>query len=165
MKKLLQILKPAQIKDNIFSIDFFELKNQGITSLIFDIDDTLMPRTEKNISLKVSYLISTLKDKGFKICLTSNSRHPKRVELIAKELDVPYIYLAMKPFPQAFKKSLEILKSTAAETAVIGDQLFMDILGGNLQKMHTIFIKEHTAETFLPRQIMRWVEDFILPRL
>lgn len=165
MKKLLQILKPSQVVDNVFSIDFFQLKNQGIKALIFDIDDTLMPRNEKTISLKVSYLISTLKDKGFKICLTSNSRHPKRVELIAKELDVPYIYLAMKPFPSAFKKSLEALKSTAAETAVIGDQLFMDILGGNLQKMHTIFIKEHTPETFLPREIMRWVEDFILPKL
>jgi predicted HAD superfamily phosphohydrolase YqeG len=57
---------------------------------------------------------------------------------------------------------LEILGSKKEETAIIGDQLFTDILGGNLFGIHTVLVKPMTKEIFFLRQWMRDLEKFFL---
>ena len=159
---IIRKLKPTQYVKNIHEINFNELKAIGIKGIIFDLDDTLVPRTNKEVSLESADLVSKLKEQGFKLCLTSNSRHPSRVKYFAEALDLPPQFLAGKPLPSAFKKALQILGTSPKETAVIGDQLFMDILGGNIMQMYTILVQYQTPETFFLRQFMRWTEAQVL---
>jgi len=80
------------------------------------------------------------------------------VKYIGETLGVPAMPLSFKPLPFAFWRSMEILGVKSNQTAMIGDQLFMDILGANLVGIHTIFVKHLTPETNWARQFMRWLE-------
>lgn len=165
MSWLHKLLKPNQIVNNIYEIDFNNLKKQGINALVLDIDDTLIPRNINDVTPQVYEWVANRKEEGFKLCLTSNSRHPLRVKFIGDTLDLPAMSLGFKPLPFAFWKSLKILNARPENTAMIGDQLFMDILGANLLKIHTIFVKHLTEETSLPRRWMRQAEAWVLDKI
>ena len=139
-----------------------ELKAKGITAVILDLDDTLLSRTSTDITPKLYSFVENLKELEFKICISSNNRFPSRVKFVARELSLPYTSLAFKPLPQAFEKALTMLESSKKETAIIGDQLFTDILGGNLFGIHTILVNFLTPETSPLRQLMRNAEKFCL---
>ncbi len=164
-KKIIKaLIKPSQIIKNIHEINFENLRKTGINVLILDIDDTLIPRGVHDISPQVFEWVVERKQEGFKLCLTSNSRHPMRVKYIGDTLKVPAMSLGFKPLPFAFWRSLKILDAKAENAAMIGDQLFMDILGANFVKIHSIYVKHLTPETFLPRIWMRKAEEWILER-
>lgn len=169
MKKYWQqfksIFKPDLIVTDIHNINFSKLKNMGINTLILDIDDTIIPRNMNDISPSVFEWVAERKAEGFKLCLASNSRHPIRVKYIGNTLEVPSMSLGFKPLPFAFLRSLQILGAKPEEAAMIGDQLFMDILGANLVKIHSIYVKHMTPETFLPRILMRRAEEWVLNKI
>ena len=64
----------------------------------------------------------------------------------------------------AFWKAMKILNSTPKNTAMIGDQLFMDILGANLLGIYSIFTELLTPEVFEPRKLMRLLEKWLLEK-
>jgi HAD superfamily phosphatase (TIGR01668 family) len=160
--KTLKALTPRQKANRIYDIDLNQLKENGIRALILDLDDTLLPKTSSDITPKLYNFIITLKNMGFKVCISSNNRYPKRVEFIAKTLELPYISLAFKPLPYPFEKALRILGTKKEETAIIGDQLFTDILGGNWFGIYTILVTPLGGETSWIRQLMRQAEQFFL---
>jgi len=159
------LFKPNQIVKDIHEIDFIALKNKGINALILDLDETLIPRGVNEVSPQVFEWVVSRKEEGFKLCLTSNSRHPLRVKYIGETLEVPAMSLGLKPLPFAFWKSLKILNVAPENAVMIGDQLFMDILGANLVNIYSIYVKPITPETFLPRIWMRKLEDWILKNI
>src|SRR3989338_8722227 len=146
------LFKPKDIALNIYKIDFTKLRQRVIDTLIIDVDDTLIPKTVNDIYPRVLEWVVDRKSEGFKIGLISNSRHPLRVKYIGESLKLPAIALGFKPFPFAFSKILNLLNSKHEKSVVIGDQLFMDILGGNLLNLHTIYVKPLTEETFWARK-------------
>jgi uncharacterized protein len=162
LKEFWKIFKPDQTVENIHGVNFAALKRRGINTLILDIDDTLMPREVNDITPQVFEWVMARKQEGFKLCLTSNSRHPLRVKYIGDTLKLPAMPLSFKPLPFAFWHSLKILDAGPEEAAMIGDQLFMDILGANLVNIHSIYVKHLTPETLLPRQWMRKAEAWVL---
>lgn len=164
-EKIKALLRPKEIVKNIHEIDFASLREKGIRALILDIDDTLIPREVNDIYPQVFEWVMARKEEGFRLCLTSNSRHPLRVKYIGQTLNLPASPLSFKPLPFAFWKSLEILHAKPEESAMIGDQLFMDILGANLVKIYSIFINHGKEETFLPRKWMRRAESWVLSKL
>lgn len=164
-EKTKNYFRPGKIVKDINEIDFGALKARGINALILDIDDTLIPREVNDIYPQVFEWVATRKEEGFKLCLTSNSRHPLRVKYIGDTLGLPAMHLSFKPLPFAFLKSLEILKAKPEEAAMIGDQLFMDILGANLVKIYSIYIQHGKEESFILRKWMRQAEEWVLMQL
>ncbi|MDD4178884.1 MAG: YqeG family HAD IIIA-type phosphatase [Candidatus Margulisbacteria bacterium] len=156
------LFRPNEIVTDIKEIDFAALKAKGIKALILDIDDTLLPREVNDIYPAVFEWVVSRKEEGFRLCLTSNSRHPLRVKYIGDTLGIPAISFGFKPLPFAFWKSLEILGTKPEETAMVGDQLFMDILGANILKIYSIFIDHKKEEKFIARYWMRQAEQWLL---
>lgn len=163
--KIKTLFRPGQIVREIQEIDFRALKARGINALILDIDDTLIPREVNDVWPAIFEWVYARKREGFRLCLISNSRHPIRVKYFSETLNIPSIHLSLKPLPFAFWKSLSILNSRPKETAMLGDQLFMDILGANLLGIYSIFIDHRKEETILVRQWMRWAEQWVLANL
>ncbi len=164
-ERIKRLLRPSEIVGDIKEIDFGNLKAMGITALILDIDDTLIPREVNDIYPSVFEWVMARKEEGFRLCLTSNNRHPVRVRYIGETLGIPSIHQSFKPLPFAFWRSLELLKARPEETAMIGDQLFMDILGANLLRIRSVFIHHKKEETFFLRSWMRSLEEWLLPKL
>jgi len=156
------MLLPKERYNSVEEIDFYSLWGKGIRSIIFDIDDTLFPRNQNTVTPSMVALIEKIKALGFEIYLLSNSRRIQRVKYFSKMLGVPYSLLSFKPLPFGFWKALEQMQTTPKRTAMIGDQLFMDILGGNWAGLYTIYITPQTPETNVLRIMMRDLEKLIL---
>ena len=164
-EKFKNLFRPNLIAKDIYNIDFGKVRSRGINALLLDIDDTLIPRGVNDVSPQVFEWIVARKEEGFKLCLTSNSYHPLRVKYFGETLGIPAISLGLKPLPFAFRRSLKTLNARPENTAMIGDQLFMDILGANLQGLYTIHIKYVTPEGFFLRRWMRMAEEWVLKRI
>ena len=54
---------------------------------------------------------------------------------------------ARKPI-SSFYQALKIIDSTPAETCVIGDQVFTDVLGGNIVGCHTVLVDRISEAEF-----------------
>ena len=115
------------------------LKNK-IKLLILDVDNTLIDYYEK-LSKEVKNWIKELKGQGFKLYILSNTNDKNKVEKVANELEIPYKYFAMKPCKKGFLKIKNEMNIDSENIAVIGDQIFTDIIGGNRCKMHTILVE------------------------
>lgn len=161
----LETLRPREYLDSIQNIDFAGLWEKGIRGLVFDIDDTILPRRKETLNPLVYNFFENLKDQGFKILLLSNNFSPSRVKKFAKELDLPCLAPVFKPLASGYKKALNILGLEANEIAAIGDQLFMDILGGNRVGMYTILVKPLSEELVWYRKLMRRIEQLALAKL
>jgi hypothetical protein len=146
-------------------VPFHRLRRMGITSLIIDVDNTIALCGSPTADPECKEVITGLqKDPApFKICLASNiimgRKRVLRVKNIAGELGVPFVTASFwdrKPDPRPFLKALEILKSGIDETAVIGDQVFTDVLGGGRLGMTTVLVPplgpDHWAVSLLGRR-------------
>jgi HAD superfamily phosphatase (TIGR01668 family) len=84
------------------------------------------------------------------------------VHRVASELGFDLVDKAVKPLPFAFLAALRRENATAREAAVIGDQLFTDILGGKLLGMRTILVLP-LSSTDLPHTLfLRRLEAIVL---
>ncbi|KXG43145.1 YqeG family HAD IIIA-type phosphatase [Tepidibacillus decaturensis] len=146
---------------SIYDIDLQALKKAGITSIITDLDNTLVEADSPEYTPKLVKWLDDLQEMGFKVMIVSNN-NKTRVSEFADPLTVPYIYKARKPFKNAFHKALELLGSTVNETVVIGDQLLTDVLGGNRIGLYTILVVPISKKEGLGTKINRFFERRIL---
>ena len=117
----------------------FLIKNK-IKALILDVDNTLIDKTEK-LSQDIIDWAKNLKGQGVKLYILSNTNRKKKVEKIARKLDIPFEYFGMKPLKIGFNKVKKEIKEDSSRIAVVGDQIFTDIIGGNRSKMFTILVE------------------------
>jgi len=131
---------PELVYEKINDVDFKVLREKGIKGLILDIDNTIVPPHTKDADENAIEWIKQVKKEGFKVCIVSNASKD-RVDRFNEKLKIDAIHRASKPAAKSFLKACEIMGTKPGETAVIGDQIFTDILGGNNAGMFTILIK------------------------
>lgn len=135
MKKLL----PDYCVANVSKLDEAFYKSNGIKAVVFDIDNTLVAHTEPVPPENVLEYFGFLKSIGIKYAIVSNNSM-ERVHSFCKDLDIPYYYKALKPRRKYLKKALSDLGISSGESALVGDQLFTDILGGNRMGMLSVMV-------------------------
>ena len=124
----------------IYELSHSKLSELGITSLLIDVDGTLLSRNSNIIPNKVKNWIIQAKE-IFHLYLISNNPSEKRIYKIGKELGIGYQYRALKP---RIRKTLEVINNLNRDKnniAIIGDRIFTDIIVGNRCKIKTILIK------------------------
>jgi HAD superfamily phosphatase (TIGR01668 family) len=84
---------------------------------------------------------------GITLFLVSNSRKPTRASTFAKSLGIGYIGHAGKPKKGGFQRALAQVGVTAQESAMIGDQIFTDILGANRMEIRSWLIQPVALDT------------------
>jgi len=139
----MKLLTPRERHRSIQEIDFASLKARGIRGLIFDLDNTLALWRAGPPKPEVEALLLKLRDAGFRVAILSNGRLSSRPQVLERlaELGIPVIWPARKPLARGFKAALAELGTSPEETAMIGDQLFTDVLGGNRAGLYTILVE------------------------
>lgn len=127
--------------DSIYDIDLSALKAAGIRLLLADLDNTLVPYGVALPTDEVSAWNQQLKEQGITLFVLSNNRHANRPRIFSEGLGVPFIGHAGKPGVKGFYKAMEQMGVTAQQTALVGDQIFTDVLGGNRAGVTTILVK------------------------
>jgi HAD superfamily phosphatase (TIGR01668 family) len=134
------ILLPRLYVDSIAEITADVLKKIGIKGLILDIDNTLVPNHVADADDNVLEWTDAMKAAGFKLCIVSNGAR-KRVARFNEKLGLFAVHRAMKPAKRAFLKAGMVMGLESRQIAVVGDQIFTDVYGGNRLGMFTILVK------------------------
>lgn len=155
---------PDIYQKSIYTINYDSLLSRGIKCLLFDLDNTLAPITEKTPNEKVKELFNELKEKGFKIIIFSNS--PKmRVRPFKDELEVDCCACARKPKPDKFLSVIKIYGYNFSEVAIIGDSMLDDIVGGNGVGITTILVNQIGKREYPLAWLRRFKERKIVKKL
>ena len=149
---------PDAYYSDIFSIDYFNLKNKGIKNIFFDVDNTLITYKENSTNKKLKVFIDNLK-KDFNIEIISNSKG-KRVRKIAKELGINGYYFSMKPLKKNYKKILKKYKKE--ECVFIGDQFMTDVLGAKRNELRIILVDRLLDIEPINTKFFRFFENILL---
>lgn len=154
---------PALTLDKVQDISVNVLEKKDIKGLILDIDNTLVPPNMKEADENAVKWIENMKAAGFKVCIVSNASK-KRVIKFNERLKLNAIHRASKPGTKAFLKAARLLDFKNNNIAVVGDQIFTDIFGGNRAGMFTILVNPIRRKENLFVMFKRLPERLVLSR-
>ena len=119
---------------DIYEITGEALERRGFRLLLADLDNTLVPYGVPLPDKRLKAWRDDLSAHGVTLFVLSNNRHESRPRIFSQALDVPYI-------GHSFLKAMERMGVTKEQTAIIGDQVFTDVLGGNRAGVSTILVE------------------------
>lgn len=161
---VLKQFSPDKMLNTPFGITAAQLRKMGKSTILTDLDNTLLAWDQLDATDEVINWFTILKEEGIKVMIFSNNNE-ERVARVAKAIDVPYLARAKKPLGANFRWALKEMDATPEETVMIGDQIMTDIFGGNRQKLTTIFVRPVKQTDGMATKLNRMMESVILKRL
>ena len=157
---ILEPFYPKEWLDSTYEIDWEQWKRKGIRGVLFDIDNTLVPRGAPADSRAIA-LFEKLHALGFQTCLLSNNKEP-RVKSFADQVHSPYIYKAGKPGVKNYNQSVQEMGLCKEEVLFVGDQLFTDVYGANRAGIYGILVKPINPKEEIQIVLKRYLEAVVL---
>ena len=158
------LFRPNIKLDKITDISVELLNKYNISSLILDVDNTLSTHHGQVLTDGLEDWLELMRQNNIKLTILSNSTN-KRLDPFAKKIGLDYISLGLKPLPFGYWRALKALGSKLKNTAIVGDQIFTDTLGGNIVGLNTILLTPIKPETSLRFRMKRRVEKFLIKAL
>ncbi|MBR3234754.1 MAG: YqeG family HAD IIIA-type phosphatase [Atopobiaceae bacterium] len=156
------IFRAKRYLKTIDMVDIEWLKQQGVRCVLMDRDNTCVPRDTKVAPPEVLDWIRRVHDAGIPTCIVSNNFHGRQVEASAAELDSSVVHHAMKPAPIAVWSALKKMGVKADEAVLIGDQIYTDVVAGNLAGVPTVLVRPQSTTDLWYTHIFRIFERLLL---
>lgn len=154
---------PDLYLNSVIDINATLLKKNKLGALILDVDNTLIDYY-KNLVEGAEDWCENLKSEGIKCIILSNSNNREKVETVAKKLGIKYILFAKKPLKSGFKRALEKLDMKPEQVAVVGDQIFTDVIGAKRMNMFSILVKQVAEKDIFITKVKRPIENAIIKK-
>ncbi len=116
------------------------LRENGITALVLDIDNTLTIHDDPALPTDVAAWLEARKAEGIQLAVASNNHEP-RVAPFAEKIGVKWVADAGKPLARGFRRAQEQFGVPKSQMALIGDQLFTDVLGARLFGIRALLVE------------------------
>jgi HAD superfamily phosphatase (TIGR01668 family) len=139
-KKMFRLLTPHYRVESVLELTAERLRQWEIAALLLDVDCTLKRYRATAVSAEVAGWLATLRLSGVRCCIVSNGRN-HRIERFAALLGLPYVAGAMKPFPLGVWAALRKIGAAPQHAAMVGDQIFADVLAGRLAGVKSILVR------------------------
>ncbi len=159
-KQIKMKLYPKEHFKRVEQITISFLQKNKIKALILDVDNTLIDYQQR-LEESVINWAKELKKQKIKLYILSNTNDKQKVEKVARQLEIPYQNLGKKPLKSGFRKVQKDLQEKPENIAVVGDQIFTDILGGNRCHMYTILVDPINPKDFWYTAWKRPIENKI----
>lgn len=157
----MSLVRPWRRERAITDVDVDELAASGVCCVLFDRDNTVVPRDTGVAPADVMDWICRVREAGIALCMVSNNFHSQQVEASAAELGCAVVHHAMKPAPFAVRRALALVGVEASEAVLIGDQVFTDVMAGNLAGVRTILVEPQSTSDLWYTHIFRVFERAI----
>ncbi len=154
------LLKPHIKLNRITDISVSLLRENNIKGLILDVDNTLSTHHGEALVDGLVEWLKSMADSDIKLIILSNSKE-KRVGPFAKKIGLNYLSLGLKPLPFGYWKSAKKMSLKLKDTAIVGDQLFTDSLGGHISGVRTIILNPIEEEKMLSFKVRRKLEKIL----
>ncbi len=162
---MLRLFTPHYRIGRVWDLTPARLQQWGLHALLLDVDCTLTRYSQGEALPEVAAWIEQLRLSGFKLCLVSNGLG-QRITEFADRLDLPFVARAMKPMPRGIRKALTLIGAEPSQTAIVGDQLFADVMAGHLAHIRTILVEPiHPEEEPWFTRAKRLPERVLLARI
>lgn len=155
------LFKPKMRIDKMIDITPEMMNSVGIKALLLDIDNTMTTHDNPVPADGVEEWIARMKSLGFILMVVSNN-NGERVRKFSELLGLEFEDSARKPLPTGFRRACNRLGIKPKEAAVVGDQLFTDMLGGNLLGAYTVLTEPYELESMRFFKVKRACERFIM---
>ncbi len=136
----MSLFYPTIYRRRVTDVTAEDLQRLGVIGVLLDIDNTLTTHDNPELTAEVAAWLADIVAAGLRPVVVSNNKE-ERVRPFSQRINLPYHAKAAKPCPRAFKEVAASLGLPAAQCAVIGDQIFTDILGANLAGMPSILLE------------------------
>ncbi len=157
----MSIFFPTKMLHKISEITPEMMAKLKISALILDVDNTLTTHNNPIPDVEVLKWLSVMKKAKIKMIIASNNSS-ERVRPFAEELELDFAANAAKPLPFGFNKVAKRLGIDPKNFGVVGDQIFTDILGGNLFGAKTLLVQPLLLEENPMFKIKRKLETVVL---
>ncbi|MBN2580489.1 MAG: YqeG family HAD IIIA-type phosphatase [Pirellulales bacterium] len=137
---MFHLLVPHYRVESVLELTAERLQQWDITALLLDVDCTLKRYRASGVSAEVADWLSELRRSGVGLCIVSNGRG-QRIRQFADPLGLPFIAQAIKPFPLGVRAALRKIGAVPQRTALVGDQVFADVLAGRLAGVKSILVR------------------------
>lgn len=145
----MSVLRPVLLKKAITDLSPQELQALGVTGLLLDVDNTLTAHDSQILSPEIRAWLSDMQAAGFVLTIVSNGK-AQRVRPFAEKIGLSFTALAAKPLPFGFWRAARRMGLERRRCAVIGDQIFTDLIGGKLAGMRVVQLRPIAPETGRP---------------
>ena len=150
-------LKPDERLPSVRGITREWMARRGLRGLILDLDNTLAHYRASQAPADVGEWIKDMRDFGLFVCSNSGE---KRVGDFCGRLGLLYIHTARKPKADGLLKAAALMGLEPRETAMVGDQVFTDMLAARRAGMTAVLV-DPLDNSFIFRVRRRFERLFI----
>ena len=134
------IFKPTVLRRRVQELSPGLLRELGVRAVLLDVDNTIAPYGVRRPVAGAAQWARGLTQEGFRVVIVSNN-YKKRVSSFAAQLGLPCISFALKPLPFGYVRAAKMLGLRCRDCAIIGDQIFTDVVGANLCGMKSVLLE------------------------
>lgn len=139
---------PDLILPALTDLDPQMLRDRGVGLLMLDFDNTIVPYTTSTPTQTMVIWLGQMQQSGIQLCVVSNSKKP-RVRVFCQEQGLDCITHAKKPFSKGIRECLDRYGVPAAQAALVGDQIYTDVLGANSMGLTSVLVSAIHNHNFL----------------
>ncbi|MDR2169871.1 MAG: YqeG family HAD IIIA-type phosphatase [Planctomycetaceae bacterium] len=137
---MFSLFRPDIEVSGVIDLTVERLRVAGIKALLLDVDSTLKRYGNSDPAPEVIDWLERMRAAGLGLYLISNGGGV-RIQKFSQNVQIPFIAPAMKPLPFAIHRVIKSMNYEKKTTAMVGDQLFTDVLAGKLAGILTILVK------------------------
>lgn len=117
--------------NKITDITVNDLNEMGAEAVAVDLDNTTVIDSSYKLSDEVRNWIFKVREAGIPVIIISNTWLSRAWHISRKMGGVPFIAPANKPHTRSLRKAAKMLNVDIENIAMVGDQLFTDIISAN----------------------------------
>ncbi|MDF7637685.1 YqeG family HAD IIIA-type phosphatase [Leuconostocaceae bacterium ESL0958] len=158
---MLNFLKPTYLVESIYDLSASELQDHGITTVLTDLDNTLLAWHNPDGTPELHEWLKQLHAAKIEVVVVSNNTW-KRVGQAVAGLPVDYVAWSLKPLPRGIHQVLRKQKLNPAEVIMVGDQMLTDVWAAHSAGVRSVLVKPLVEsdlwQTWLNRAIEKQVK-------
>lgn len=151
------LLRPTAMRARVTQLTPEFLENLGVEALLLDVDNTIATYTSHTPIPGAVEWAGEMVGRGFRVIIVSNN-YKKRVGPFAQKFGLDFISFAIKPLPFGYLRARRRLGVKRQACAIIGDQIFTDVVGANLCGMKSVLLTPIEPEEGFTFRVRRCLE-------
>ncbi|MCM1166765.1 MAG: YqeG family HAD IIIA-type phosphatase [Lachnospiraceae bacterium] len=157
------LFKPTFWLKNVLMIDENFLYENNVSAMILDMDNTLSMHGNPAAEDGITDWLEKMRSLGIKMRVVSNN-NTRRVAPLAGILGLQFTANGAKPLTFGVNRAVKAMGAKKSETLVIGDQIFTDVMAGNLAGMRTVLVEPFHLENKWTFRLKRKIESLVFQR-
>lgn len=151
------LFRPSAMKPRVTDLTPEFFRAMGVEALLLDVDNTIATYTSHTPIEGAVEWAQKMVEEGFRVLIVSNN-YKKRVGPFAQRFGLDFISFALKPLPFGYLRARRRLGAGRRACAIVGDQIFTDVVGANLCGMRSVLLTPIEPEDGMSFRVRRFFE-------